>query len=360
MSDCKAKILALRRSKSEEERRACIGLLSDYLTQNPQDAEAWYDKAGCHDFLGEEKEAEPCYRKTYELGWQNLPAGEQKSFFVGFGSTLRNNLKYGESISVLKEGIKRFPDYAPLKVFLAFSFYSDGQDRLAAETMIPACIEAATSGLGGFDKAIKYYSENLKNYPEARGHTIKIVPYRPEWPQKFIEVKNRLGGCLEGHYLSIDHIGSTSVPGLGSKDRIDVQVTVDKIDDTFKAAIDKALVSGGFQSSRWNEDHQPPGDTSSSDNWKKLYISGVHAELNFLSNIHVRANGKENQAYPLLFRDYLRKHANAAQAYQRLKEELAKHHAHEPIKYTEIKDPACDLIMVDARRWAKEIGWCPN
>jgi len=365
MGDIKAKIQELRNSKSEDDRRACIALFPDYLVKNPQDAEAWYDKACCHDFIGEEKEAEPCYRKSYELGWQKLPTGEQKSFFVGYGSRLRNNLKYSESISVLKEGIKHFPEYAPLKVFLAFSYYSDGQDRLVGETLFPACLESAGKGLDGFERAVQYYVEHLQDHPEVRGgkpatapaDNIKIVPYKAEWPQKFAEVKSRLAGCLSGLYLSIDHIGSTSVPGLGAKDRIDVQITVEKIDETYKAALDRALMSGGFQASRWNEDHQPPGDTSSSDNWKKLYITGVHPELSFRSNIHVRVSGKENQAYPILFRDYLKSHTNAAQAYQRLKEELAKYHTHDSMAYTEIKDPGCDLIMIDARRWAKETGW---
>jgi GrpB-like predicted nucleotidyltransferase (UPF0157 family) len=73
-------------------------------------------------------------------------------------------------------------------------------------------------------------------------------------------------------YLSIDHIGSTSVPGLGAKDRIDVQITVEKIDEAYKALLDKALVGGGFQASRWNEDHRPPGDASPGDDWNKNYF----------------------------------------------------------------------------------------
>lgn len=176
MSVTKAKIQTLRKSKSEEDRRACLVLLRDYLVQNPKDAEAWYDKACCHDFIGEEREAEPCYRSCYELGWQKLPEAEQKSFFVGYGSTLRNNLKYGESISLLKDGIKHFPGYAPLKIFLAFSHYSEGQDRLAAEILFAGFIEAAAGGLDGYERAIQYYVDHLRDHPEARAGDEAMKP----------------------------------------------------------------------------------------------------------------------------------------------------------------------------------------
>ncbi len=79
---------SLKDSKSEEDRKKCIPLLQEYLRENPNDAIAWYDLGGCHDFIGEELEAEPCYRKTLELGFKKLPLKEQPGFFVSFGSTL--------------------------------------------------------------------------------------------------------------------------------------------------------------------------------------------------------------------------------------------------------------------------------
>ncbi|WP_323156663.1 hypothetical protein, partial [Pseudomonas oryzihabitans] len=83
------KIQQLKKSKSEDDRKACIPLLQEYLATNPVDAISWYDLAGCFDFCGFEKEAESCYWKTYEIGWRLLPEAVQPSFFVGFGSTLR-------------------------------------------------------------------------------------------------------------------------------------------------------------------------------------------------------------------------------------------------------------------------------
>lgn len=161
-------ISKLKHSKVDSDRRQCLVLLTDYLTKNPNDAEAWYDKAGCHDFLGEEKEAEPCYRKCFEIGWRNLPPKEQRSFFVGYGSTLRNNLKYKESAQVLREGIDNFPDFPALRVFLAFTFYSQKKDQDAAEMLFKASAEIAKAGLDGYERAIQWYADNLNTHPERR------------------------------------------------------------------------------------------------------------------------------------------------------------------------------------------------
>lgn len=158
----------LKRSKNEADRRECIAFLQEHLAKSPEDAAAWYDKACCHDFLGEEKEAEPCYRKCFNLGWKKLPEDEQQSFFIGFGSTLRNNLKYEEAISVLSEAVRIFPQSPTLKVFLAFAYYSNNNDRLAAETLFGACLESAGKGFDKYDRAIQWYVEHLRDHPESR------------------------------------------------------------------------------------------------------------------------------------------------------------------------------------------------
>lgn len=187
-----------------------------------------------------------------------------------------------------------------------------------------------------------------------RKPSVQIVPYRTEWIEQFQLLRDKLSTCLKGLFVSIDHIGSTAVPGLGSKDRIDVQVTVKAISENLKYDLDTALIAGGFSPSKWSEDHRPPDDTSPVQEWKKLFLSGAHPELGFRSNIHIRVESYANQIYPILFREYLRQHRQSAMAYQKVKEELARYHGNSMIAYSELKDPICDLIMVDAKRWAEE------
>jgi GrpB-like predicted nucleotidyltransferase (UPF0157 family) len=55
---------------------------------------------------------------------------------------------------------------------------------------------------------------------------IEIVPYDPAWPERFAGRGRELRGGLGDIALRIDHIGSTSVPGLAAKPIIDIQVSV--------------------------------------------------------------------------------------------------------------------------------------
>jgi GrpB-like predicted nucleotidyltransferase (UPF0157 family) len=188
---------------------------------------------------------------------------------------------------------------------------------------------------------------------------IEIVPYRDEWPSMFKQVKLLLARSLQDIFVSVDHIGSTSVPGLRSKDRIDVQITVGDLSSKFKHELDLRLLAGGFPESRANQDHRPPGEQGLEASWFKLYVSGIHPALPFRSNIHIRKEGNKNWRYPLLFRDYLREHPDSAEAYARAKEKLAHYLAGDRAAYSDAKDPVCDLIMVEAERWANSLNWRP-
>jgi GrpB-like predicted nucleotidyltransferase (UPF0157 family) len=70
------------------------------------------------------------------------------------------------------------------------------------------------------------------------------------------------------------------------------------------------------------------------------------------ANVHVRVAGWPNQRYALLFRDDLRAHPAAAAAYARRKRGLAERFGGDLAAYTDLKDSACDLIVVAAEAWA--------
>ena len=188
---------------------------------------------------------------------------------------------------------------------------------------------------------------------------IEIVSYKKDWPIQFQQAKLHLADTLHGLYVSIDHIGSTSVPDLRAKDRIDIQITVAEISENLKKQIDGRLIKQGFGASSHNVDHRPPGDKSSEANWQKLYLAGVHRDWVFTANIHFRKIGHANWRYPILFRDYLCAHPNSAEAYARAKEKLAQYLAHNRNGYSDAKDPICDLIMIAAEEWALRTSWSP-
>jgi len=186
-----------------------------------------------------------------------------------------------------------------------------------------------------------------------RGSVIEIVPYRDSWSVEFRAIGRRLRDSFDDLALRIDHIGSTSVPGLAAKDVIDVQVTV----AAFEPEEPLRLAAEAAGLSWWPEiahDHVPHGSTGS---WAKRYAREADGRR---TNVHIRADGTPNQRYALLFRDYLRVHANAAGAYGRLKIDLAALVGDDRDAYTDTKDHACDLIMAAAEAWASSTGWRPG
>ncbi|KAJ2976969.1 hypothetical protein NUW58_g7951 [Xylaria curta] len=61
---------------------------------------------------------------------------------------------------------------------------------------------------------------------------LKIVDYRPEWPAMYAEVEKRIRRALGDRAVLVQHVGSTSVPGLAAKDIIDVDLVVaDPVDE---------------------------------------------------------------------------------------------------------------------------------
>jgi GrpB-like predicted nucleotidyltransferase (UPF0157 family) len=183
---------------------------------------------------------------------------------------------------------------------------------------------------------------------------IEIVPYRAEWPAEFIALASELRAALGSLALRIDHIGSTSVPGLAAKDVIDIQVTTERLDGGVQTALDQA---GFVGLANIRQDHIPPGASEDVEEWTKWFFKERQGRR---ANVHVRLWGRANQRYPLLFRDYLRHHSPACEAYSQVKLALARLHPEDVEAYYDVKDPVCDLIMAAAEGWAAAIEWTPG
>jgi GrpB-like predicted nucleotidyltransferase (UPF0157 family) len=183
---------------------------------------------------------------------------------------------------------------------------------------------------------------------------VEIVTYNSSWPAEFREIAARLRQALGSLALRIDHIGSTSVPGLDAKDMIDLQITVAALDDAIVAAMHRA---GYTLAEGTRRDHCPPTLTGPATDWEKLFFRPPVGQRR--TNTHVRVAGRPNQRYALLFRDYLRARPATAGAYAELKRRLAANLA-DPQTYPDVKDPAVDLIYFAAEAWAAATGWQPG
>jgi GrpB-like predicted nucleotidyltransferase (UPF0157 family) len=137
---------------------------------------------------------------------------------------------------------------------------------------------------------------------------LEIVPYDPRWPGAFEAEAIRLRTALGSLALRVDHNGSTSVPGLGAKPIIDIQVSVAALQPI--AAYRERLRSLGYVHVPHPDDsfcpffHRPP-------RWPHSH------------HVHVVEGGGAEELRTLAFRDYLREQPAAAREYERLKQDLA-------------------------------------
>jgi GrpB-like predicted nucleotidyltransferase (UPF0157 family) len=185
---------------------------------------------------------------------------------------------------------------------------------------------------------------------QGRGVVIEIVAYKASWPDEFQEIGARIRKALGPLASGIHHIGSTSVPGMPAKDVIDVQLTVQALEDP----IDGALIAIGYEPTQYTQDHAPWGlDVSERDMQKRYFRFPGSKRI----HLHVRSIDRLNQRYSLICRDYLRTHPMAAHAYAEIKHQLAKRFPEDIDSYYDIKDPVFDVIMSGGFEWADVTGW---
>ena len=190
---------------------------------------------------------------------------------------------------------------------------------------------------------------------EALTMGVEIVEYRRDWAAEFEAIADAMRAALGGLAVRVDHIGSTAVPGLAAKDRIDVQVGV--ADLSALGDVVDALEDLGYRHlPDIDDDHVPSGGRADPDEWRKAFL--VQPPDRRPTNVHVREVGRSNWRYALLFRDFLRVSPDAAASYAELKRRLAPFMP-DTGTYADVKDPAVDLLMIAAERWAAATDWRP-
>lgn len=135
---------------------------------------------------------------------------------------------------------------------------------------------------------------------------IEVVAYDPRWPSRFARIRDSLREALDDvPVVSIEHVGSTSVPGLAAKPVIDVDVVIAR--EHLEAAID-AFVAAGYE-------HR--GDLGIPDRYAMRAPEGVRR------NVYLVVDGSLALRNHLAVRDRLRADSALARTYGALKQRLA-------------------------------------
>lgn len=133
---------------------------------------------------------------------------------------------------------------------------------------------------------------------------IEVVPYDPNWPRVFERESYAIKEALENNCVEVHHIGSTSVPELCAKPKIDVLVIVKDFHHT-----EDALQQVGYKAR--GELNIP----------FRFYFT--KRETSPEINLHMYEEGNPEIKLHLLFRDFLRAHPKEREAYAQLKLNLA-------------------------------------
>lgn len=165
-------------------------------------------------------------------------------------------------------------------------------------------------------------SHNITSIGLKRG-TVQLLPYDSAWADEYKEEEIRLRGIFGDSLVDIQHVGSTSIPGMVAKPLIDIAVAVRSLEvvDQFIPA----LVAAGYE-------HMPERITPN----RAFFPKGPREARTHHLSIVV-AGGKEWNGY-VGFRDYLRTHPAAVKEYNDLKTVLAKKFANDRYAYTAAKE----------------------
>lgn len=178
----------------------------------------------------------------------------------------------------------------------------------------------------------------------------------PAWPARARELGDALRAALGPDAVAIEHIGSTSIPGMAAKDILDMQVSV--ADLAVADGFDGRLAGLGFARLPYERDHVPVGLADDPAEWaKRFWVRRHHRDGDV--NLHVRRAGSPNERLALLFREWFRAHPAAVAPYAAFKRALAAV-VSDVEEYSDVKDPVVDLVIWMAEEWATRTAWAAS
>jgi GrpB-like predicted nucleotidyltransferase (UPF0157 family) len=163
---------------------------------------------------------------------------------------------------------------------------------------------------------------------------VELADYSAKWHEEFLQQKEVLSKIFGDDAVSIEHVGSTSIPGLKAKPIIDIQVAVNDLEVALKHKEELEKEGYEFRGNAGVEGR---------------YFFAKGPQDNRTHYLHVEPYKSSNWETHIYFRDYLIEHPEALEAYQKLKEELAEKYPEDRKSYTAGKNDFIVGILEKAR-----------
>ncbi len=167
----------------------------------------------------------------------------------------------------------------------------------------------------------------LVGEPPAKWQSIVIEDYDPAWVRQFAAASARLSQALGDQVISIEHVGSTSVPGLAAKPIIDIDLSIE--DTAAESRYLPALERLGYRlvlREPWWHGH-------------RMLVSAAEDV-----HLHVWPRDAPEPIRHRLFRDWLCLHPEDLELYATTKRRLARDTAQQPGDYSLAKNEVIDAI----------------
>lgn len=176
---------------------------------------------------------------------------------------------------------------------------------------------------------------------EEKKREVVLESYQANWTAQFVNEVSALYPVFWTCWSSVYHIGSTSIPGIVAKPIIDILLVVHKIEKL-----------DGFNETVQEMGYNPMGEYGIEG--RRYYFKGFP-----VNTVHIHAFQPDSPEVErhILFRDYMRTHAEERDAYGQLKEKLAIEYRFDPPKYCDEKTSFITHIDQQALQWKKETGW---
>ncbi len=198
------------------------------------------------------------------------------------------------------------------------------------------------------------FAENTRSGRRAERGSPRLVDPQPRWAVDARRLAARISRAAGG--ARVDHIGSTAIPGMPAKDVIDLQLTVEGLDEADELA--PALGAAGFPRAIGfdGDTPHPPGDDPG--RWGRRVHT--NADPGQSVNLHLRVRDWPNWRWSLLFRDWLSADPVIAGEYLTAKRSAIERAGGSMDSYVLRKEPWIAKVYQRGLAWAASTGWAPD
>ena len=167
---------------------------------------------------------------------------------------------------------------------------------------------------------------------------VELVPHDPTWAARAAAESERLAEAIGETLIRIEHVGSTSIPGIIAKPTIDLMPIVRSL-----AELDARQPQVEALGYVWRGEFGIPG--------RRYCIKEEQRKRLF--HVHCHQAGHPEIARTLVFRDYLRTHADEARIYEALKRSAGAAHPNDTLAYSNAKSDWIRACIERATEWEK-------